>query len=99
MKALGEMLQEAHIAESQFDLVFKILDDLEGVDARGIEQLFYFKMNGQHEFEEEAKKVTYDLKMKELEHNGNTVRLQMRKDVRFKKLLLKKLVQQNIASN
>jgi hypothetical protein len=46
LKALKEMLSEASIAQNKFDMVFSILDELEGVDARAIEQLFYYKVNG-----------------------------------------------------
>ena len=52
------MLSEANIAQSRFDMVFGILDELEGVDARAIEQLFFYKINGLQEFEQEAKEVT-----------------------------------------
>lgn len=39
-------------------MVFGILNELEGVDSRAIEQLFYYKVNGLQEFEQEAKEVT-----------------------------------------
>ena len=51
LRALKEMMTEASIAKSRFDMVFNILDELEGVDARAIEQLFYYKINGLQEFE------------------------------------------------
>ena len=99
LKALREMLTEAHIAESQFDLVFKILDDLEGVDASRIEQLFYYKLNAQHDFEQEARKITLDFKLSELENTGDQAKEQMKKDVIRRKHLLKKLVTKKIVSN
>ena len=40
------MLAEANIAESKFNMVFSILDELEGVDEKAIEHLFYYKVNG-----------------------------------------------------
>ena len=40
------MLAEANIAQTKFNMVFSILNELEGVDARAIEQLFYYKVNG-----------------------------------------------------
>ena len=52
------MLTEANIATNKFEMVFTILEELEGVDARAIEQLFYYKVNGLQEFEQEAKEVT-----------------------------------------
>ena len=37
LRALKEMITEASIAKSRFDMVFNILNELEGVDARAIE--------------------------------------------------------------
>ena len=51
LRALKEMNNEATVAKSKFDMVHGILDELEGVDARAIEQLFYYKINGMQEFE------------------------------------------------
>ena len=46
MHQLGSMLSEAKQAQNRFNMVFGILEELEGVDARAIEQLFYYKING-----------------------------------------------------
>ena len=51
LRQLRSMLAEANIAQSKFNMVFNILNELEGVDARAIEQLFYYKVNGLQEFE------------------------------------------------
>lgn len=51
LRQLKSMLAEANIAQSKFNMVFNILNELEGVDARAIEQLFYYKVNGLQEFE------------------------------------------------
>ena len=56
------MMTEAHLAESKFNMVFNILEELESVDSDAIEQLFYYKVNGLQEFELEAKEVTKDYK-------------------------------------
>ena len=77
LRALKEMLAEATIAKSKFDMVFNILDELEGVDARAIEQLFYYKINGLQEFEQEAKEVTRYHKFNQLESTGATAKLQI----------------------
>ena len=61
------MLTEASIATNKFEMVFSILEELEGVDARAIEQLFYYKVNGLQEFEQEAKEVTRFHKFAQLE--------------------------------
>ena len=37
MRQLKSMLGEANIAQSKFNMVFSILNELEGVDARAIE--------------------------------------------------------------
>lgn len=52
------MNNESVSAKAKFDMVHGILDELEGVDARAIESLFYYKINGMQEFEQEAKEVT-----------------------------------------
>lgn len=51
LRALKEMNNEASSAKAKFDMVFGILNELEGVDARAIESLFYYKINGLQEFE------------------------------------------------
>lgn len=45
------MLSETKMAKGKFEMVFNILSELEGVDHRAIEQLFYYKVNGLQEFE------------------------------------------------
>lgn len=45
------MMTETAQATGRFNMVFSILEELEGVDARAIEQLFYYKVNGLQEFE------------------------------------------------
>lgn len=75
LRALKEMNTEATMAKNKFDMVFNILDELEGVDARAIEQLFYYKINGLQEFEQEAKEVTRYHKFNQLESTGNTAKL------------------------
>ena len=45
------MNNESVSAKAKFDMVHGILDELEGVDARAIESLFYYKINGMQEFE------------------------------------------------
>ena len=85
------MLTEANIAKSKFDMVFNILDELEGVDARAIEQLFYYKINGLQEFEQEAKEVTRYHKFNQLESTGATAKLQIQQDAIRRKQLLDKL--------
>jgi len=71
------MLSEANIAQSRFDMVFAILDELEGVDARAIEQLFFYKINGLQEFEQEAKEVTRFHKFSQLESTGSMAKMQL----------------------
>ena len=51
MRQLKDMITEGDQAQSRFNMVFGILEELEGVDARAIEQLFYYKVNGLQEFE------------------------------------------------
>ena len=46
LKALKDMLAESNIAQTKFNMVFNILEELEGADSRAIEQLFYYKVNG-----------------------------------------------------
>merc|ERR1719469_82332 len=75
LRALKEMITEASIAKNKFDMVFNILDELEGVDARAIEQLFYYKINGLQEFELEAKEVTRYHKFNQLESTGAQAKL------------------------
>ena len=58
-------------------MVFSILDELEGVDARAIEQLFYYKVNGLQEFEQEAKEVTRFHKFSQLEGTGSMAKMQL----------------------
>lgn len=48
-------------------MVFGILEELEGVDAHAIEQLFYYKINGLQEFETEARNVTREYKFSQME--------------------------------
>jgi len=91
LRALKEMLTEANIAKNKFDMVFNILDELEGVDARAIEQLFYYKINGLQEFEQEAKEVTRYHKFNQLESTGATAKLQIQQDAIRRKQLLDKL--------
>ena len=75
LRALKEMITEASIAKSKFDMVFNILNELEGVDARAIEQLFYYKINGLQEFEVEAKEVTRFHKFDQLESTGASAKV------------------------
>ena len=56
-------------------MVFDILQELEGVDARAIEQLFYYKVNGLQEFEQEAKEVTRVHKFSQLEGSNATAKM------------------------
>lgn len=71
------MLQEANQAQNRFDMVFGILDELEGVDAHAIEQLFYYKVNGLQEFESEAREVTKNHKFAQLEGTSATAKMQI----------------------
>lgn len=71
------MLTETNIARSKFDMVFNILEELEGVDARAIEQLFYYRINGLQEFEQEAREVTRFHKFAQLESTGAIAKAQI----------------------
>ena len=77
MHQLKNMLTEANQAQSRFNMVFSILEELEGVDARAIEQLFYYKVNGLQEFETEAKEVTRIHKFAQLEGTNATAKMQI----------------------
>ena len=85
------MLAEANIAQSKFNMVFHILNELEGVDARAIEQLFYYKVNGLQEFEQEAKEVTKFHKFNQLESSNAQAKMQLQQDAIRRKQLLDKL--------
>ena len=75
LRALKEMNNESVSAKAKFDMVHGILDELEGVDARAIESLFYYKINGMQEFEQEAKEVTRFHKFNQLESTGAQAKL------------------------
>ena len=77
MRQLKSMLAEANIAQTKFNMVFSILNDLEGVDARAIEQLFYYKVNGLQEFEQEAREVTKFHKFAQLESSSAAAKMQL----------------------
>ena len=91
MIQLQNMIQEAHQAQNRFEMVFGILEELEGVDAHAIEQLFYYKINGLQEFEIEAKEVTRDHKFAQLEGTGGTAKMQIQQDAIRRKALLDKI--------
>ena len=91
LRQLKSMLAEANIAQSKFNMVFNILNELEGVDARAIEQLFYYKVNGLQEFEQEAKEVTKFHKFAQLESSNAAAKMQLQQDATRRKQLLDKL--------
>ena len=72
-------------------MVFDILQELEGVDARAIEQLFYYKVNGLQEFEQEAKEVTRVHKFSQLEGSNATAKMQIQQDAARRKQMIDKL--------
>ena len=77
LRALKDMLNESNIAQTKFNMVFNILEELEGADSRAIEQLFYYKVNGLQEFEQEAKEVTKFHKFAQLESTNAHAKMQM----------------------
>ena len=79
------------MAQSKFNMVFSILDELEGVDARAVEQLFYYKVNGLQEFEQEAREVTKDHKFAQLESTNAHAKMQMQQDAVRRKQLFEKM--------
>ena len=85
------MLKEAHIANNKFNMVFSILNELEGVDSKAIEQLFYYKVNGLQEFEMEAREVTKLHKFAQLESTDTNAKMQIDQDRTRRKQLLDKL--------
>ena len=91
LRQMKYMLSEATEAESKFNLVFNILNELEGVDARAIEQLFYYKVNGLQEFELEAKEVTRYHKFAQLEGSGANTKILIQQDAIRRRQLLDKI--------
>jgi len=69
------MINESKITENRFNMVFDILQELQDVDSRAIESLFYYKVNGLQEFEQEAKEVTRIHKFAQLEGTGATAKM------------------------
>jgi hypothetical protein len=45
LSKLEELLNEAAISQSKFEVVFSILTELDNVDSSALEQLFYYKIN------------------------------------------------------
>lgn len=91
VRQLKDMQNESQIVQTRFNMVFDILQELEGVDARAIEQLFYYKVNGLQEFEQEAKEVTRIHKFAQLEGTGATAKMQIQQDTVRRKQLLSKI--------
>ena len=71
--------------------MFTILNELEDVDARAIESLFYYKVNGLQEFEQEAREVTKFHKFAQLEGTHAQAKMQLQQDAVRRKQLLHKL--------
>ncbi|CDW74240.1 UNKNOWN [Stylonychia lemnae] len=84
---LEDNLEDLKVKEQSFSDVFHILREIEGTDASVIESLYVYKMNGQKDFQDEAKQVTKEFKlgmldpMREVTKYEQQMRFKKRKDL------------------
>jgi len=69
-------MEDEKLKEKNFNAVFHMLRDLEGIDGAIIEGLYHYKMNDRIEFEEEARQVTKEYKMGGLDPTKDTTKFE-----------------------
>ena len=82
-------MEDEKLKEKNFNAVFHMLRDLEGIDATIIEGLYHYKMNDRIEFEEEARQVTKEYKMGALDPTKDTTKFEQKQMYKKRKELLR----------
>ena len=96
LQKLEELLNEASISQTKFDIVFSILTELDNVESAALEQLFYYKVNHIQEFEQESKDVTKEYKMEQLSAANSNTRSIIKQDLARRKNLMAKIKERSV---
>ena len=88
LKQLEQLITEANIKNQGFEQVYRTLLELESTEATVIETLFYYKINGIDEFNQEAADVTKAYQQGQLDPDNNATQGSLQKSFikRMKKI-------------
>eukprot|EP00347_Sterkiella_histriomuscorum_P015162 403358083 len=89
LQELKQSLEEQRFKEQSFDNVFSTLRELEATDSSVIESLYLYKINGKHDFDQEAKQVTREFKLGLLDPTREVSRYEQQMRFKRRKELIK----------
>mmetsp|Transcript_21426 Transcript_21426/g.20596 ORF Transcript_21426/g.20596 Transcript_21426/m.20596 type:complete len:93 (-) Transcript_21426:41-319(-) len=91
-------MQEVQFRKKNFDSVYQIMRELEGTDPQVIESLFYYKVNDQEQFEEEAKYITKEYKFGVLDPMREVSKYEQQMRYKKRKEVLKSIIKARVAN-